>query len=232
MAELAIVIPVFNAYHHTRPCLNDMARLPKSHTVIIVDNGSTDATKDLKSVDNILVYHLEKNWGFASACNYGYEVARNLSDNVMFLNNDIKVMNNHSLWTYPIINKCKDGLIGPTICVLDDFFDYLCSGSKLPSNRKNVYMSGWCISSSVENWEKLKTKKIRFSDGPFSEEFFVFFEDADLGFRAKQLGIPFIIEEIPVRHFGHATAKNMNISKLYQNSKKIFTEKWAKKDSL
>jgi GT2 family glycosyltransferase len=65
--------------------------------------------------------------------------------------------------------------------------------------------------------------------GPFSRRFFNFFEDTDLNFRAKELGIPLKIVWVPVRHIGHVTAKDIGLSKMYTESRQKFLEIWGGK---
>src|SRR5690606_32774631 len=119
MIKLSIVIPVFNNAHFTKSCLEDLNHLPKdTHEIIVVDNGSTDNTKDIVSKFDIKYIDLKENTGFAHAVNVGFK--ESLGENVMFLNNDIRVLKNKDNWTLPIIEKCKEKtIVGPTIGKLD-----------------------------------------------------------------------------------------------------------------
>ena len=230
MSKLAIVIPVFNEFHFTKPCLNDLLKLdPKEHLIVVVDNGSTDATKDLKDKDNFLVYRFEENQGFGKSCSYGYQQIKKYVDNVMFLNNDIRVISDYQNWTDRVIEKCHLGLVGPTIGVLDNEFNFVGEYEKIPTTRKNYYLSGWNISSSVKNWEKLCVENEMFSAKPFNSLFFAYFEDSDLSFRAREMGIDLILQDVPVRHLKNGTSRKMNLPKMYHDSKKIFTELWCDK---
>ena len=86
---VSIVIPVHNQWAYTIRCL--VAVLDHSrdvaYEVIVVDNGSTDETRQtLASIDGIRVHHNPVNLGFARACNQGAALAR--AEWVLFLNND------------------------------------------------------------------------------------------------------------------------------------------------
>lgn len=61
----------------------------------------------------------------------------------------------------------------------------------------------------------------------FSEEFFCYFEDTDLSFRARELQIPFKVVDIPVVHFGRISSNQLNTQQLYTSAKQIFFNKWA-----
>jgi GT2 family glycosyltransferase len=231
MKALSIVIPVFNKFNFTKSCLNDLAKLPEDHEIIIVDNGSSDETQvemeklaQIPEFQNKLVYKRnEINLGFAKACNIGYGMAT--APNVLFLNNDIRVKSNHQDWTQDIIKLSSTGLVGPTMGQLDKDLNFVQEANCLLMG--NSYMSGWCLSSSKEIWESLRIKDYL---GPFSEEFgLAYFEDTDLSFRARRQKIKFLVVKIPVVHFGKQTSSQLNTRKLYLQARKIFVKKWGNK---
>ncbi len=220
---LSIVIPVFNKYNFTKSCLKDLSQLSNDHEIIIIDNGSTDETKSqLKNSKEIVYKEMGHNSGFASGCNYGYLYSS--APNVLFLNNDIRVKSNYSDWTKPLIDKCSDALCGPTMGLLNDKLEFVMEADgQLPTKRS--YLSGWCIASSKEIWQKLD---ISGNKEIFSEEFFCYFEDTDLSFRAREKGIQLSVVDIPVVHFGKISSKQLNTYKLYKNARSIFIKKWEK----
>lgn len=219
---LSICIPVFNKFNFTKSCLKDLEKLPKDHEIIVVDNGSTDETHSFLSNSKEITYiRKDSNEGFANACNIGYNIS--IAPNVLFLNNDIRVTDNYSNWTKPLIGLCNNGLVGPTMGLLDKDFNFVKEANNVLLG--NSYMSGWCLASSKEIWNKLLIKD---TNKLFSEEFFCYFEDTDLSFRAFENNIPFIIQEIPVVHFGKVSSSQLNTRQLYLNSRSIFLKKWAK----
>lgn len=225
---LSIVIPVFNKYAFTKSCLNDLVKLPDNHEIIIIDNGSSDETqKELENYDKVIYYRNDENRGFAAACNKGYSLSS--SDNVLFLNNDIRVKSNYENWTSPLIEKCNDGLVGPTMGQLDNNLNFVQEANKLLSGKS--YMSGWCLAASKNIWEKLKIKRpaIKTDMVPqiFSEDFFCYFEDTDLSFRARKLGINMFVVDVPVVHFGKQSSKQLNTYQLYTKARQIFVKKWG-----
>jgi GT2 family glycosyltransferase len=225
---LAIVIPVFNNWLYTQKALKYLQCLPENHLVIVVDNGSQDQTKRLNSTPGREVIHNETNLGFAKACNIGYAKAVELGyENVMFLNNDIKVIEKHNSWTYPLIGRARGGeIVGPTVGVLDEKLNFVCEGSKFPTSGFG-YISGWNITSSVKVWSHLIPEG---EIGPFSSEFGIaYFEDTDLGFRAKDMGIRCDVVPVPVKHHGRITSTKVGLSELYLHAKPIFMNKWKHK---
>lgn len=230
---LSIVIPVFNKYNFTKACLQDLSKLPSNHEIIIFDNGSTDETKSkLDKSTEIKYIRNEINLGFAKACNLGYYYST--APSVLFLNNDIRVKSDHSSWTQALIDKCNEGIVGPTMGQLDYQFNFVKeANTKLTGNS---YMSGWCLASSKDIWNKLDMPRnngmiVMDSYVPqiFSEEFgLAYFEDTDLGFRARKLGINMQVVDVPVVHFGKQTSSQLNTHNLYTKAKKIFIKKWIK----
>lgn len=222
--KLSIVIPVYNNYNFTVKCLEDLSYLPNDHEIIIVDNGSSDNTKKIVS-DNarLKIIRNKTNQGFASAVNIGYSMSS--GENVMFLNNDIRLRSNKENWTKEIIEVAESGefLVGPTIGVLDDNFNFITEANKMPL-KGHVYMSGWNITANVKTWGKLVLEN---EIGPWNTDFFCYFEDTDLGFRAQELGVQLKIVDCPVHHFGKMTSSKIGTLNLYLPAKEKFIKKWS-----
>lgn len=223
---LSIVIPVFNKFNFTKSCIDDLLHLPSDHEIIIVDNGSSDETKNLQGNKEILYVRNSENLGFAKACNIGYGVSS--APNVLFLNNDIRVKSDKDSWTQSLLKLCSYGLVGPTMGQLDSQLNFVQEANRMLPGKS--YLSGWCLASSKDIFKKLQIIRNDNVEYPqiFSEEFgLAYFEDTDLGFRAKKLNIPMQIVDIPVVHFGKQTSKQLNTAQLYQNARKIFVKKWG-----
>jgi O-antigen biosynthesis protein len=232
---LSIVIPVFNKYNFTKSCLADLSQLPDDHEIIVIDNGSTDETQtELEKNTRIKYYRQSNNLGFARACNIGYNKAD--ASNILFLNNDIRVKSNHTNWTEELLKWCPQALVGPTMGQLDSNLNFVQEANKVLTGKS--YMSGWCLASSREIWSKLwiprgETRAETANNAIaqiFSEEFgLAYFEDTDLSFRARKLGIPMQVIDIPVVHFGKQTSNQLNTHQLYSQARQIFVKKWLSK---
>lgn len=91
LAECSIVIPVYNKAALTEQCLATLCTEASDDTnceIIVVDDGSTDATPAClaRYADRVRIVRHQKNMGFATACNDGAAVAT--GEFLVFLNND------------------------------------------------------------------------------------------------------------------------------------------------
>ena len=121
----SIIIPVFNRLQLTKQCLDAIiANTPQNlYEVIVVDNASTDGTKNYLSSLNdafIKIITNKMNLGFAKACNQGAQAAS--TEYILFLNND----------TEP-----QKGWLQPLIDILVNDSTVAAAGSKLLFPRRN-----------------------------------------------------------------------------------------------
>lgn len=92
--RISIIIPAMNKWTYTYCCLRFISRLEDlvPFEVIVVDNGSTDQTKEMLAlISDISVIRNENNVGFVEACNMGVRASR--GEFVLFLNNDAMIVN-------------------------------------------------------------------------------------------------------------------------------------------
>ena len=119
----SVIIPVYNQWELTRQCLESL----KAHTqgagyeVIVVDNGSSDATAEALPVlgrtlfgEAFVLIRLAENRNFGPACNLAAQQAK--SPLLFLLNNDTL------LW---------DNCLQPLIWALDEQKDVVAVGSRL-----------------------------------------------------------------------------------------------------
>lgn len=212
-------MPVYNNWSFTKSCLDVFSKLPNDIELIIVDNGSTDQTKD----SSLISIRNETNRGFGYASDQGYEMSK--GDYIMFLNNDIMFNTKKLDWLYKYIEDIKDNeLVGPTGGFVDPKNDFAFVYETDDIHKKINYMSGWCIIATRNTWEKLT---LLGNKGPFDYNlYFVYFEDTDLGFRAAKLGMKFRLKPVPLFHVGRQTSKLINMSSMYLESKEKFIKRW------
>lgn len=245
--RLSICIPVFNNYNLTRDCLRDLSFLPDDHEVIVWDNASTDETINLLNLPknelpkNFKYRRSDSNLGFAGGSNSAYKESE--GEFILFLNNDIRVEKNHENWTNFLTNTAdkKNGIVGPTVgslhintCIFSGEVtasenNFVLDVEKSNHNKDKFfeYISGWCMCAKKEIFDKLIESS---TVHPFSEEFgLAFHEDPDICKRAIMLGIKMYQQYVPVNHLKHMTAKKLNMSKLYIESREIFEAKWKNK---
>ena len=122
MRTLSIIIPVYNQWEFTSTCLLSLKQhTPEDIEVIVVDNASTDRTRDELDAlgaqlwaDAFQSFHCDTNEGFARACNIGAQMAS--SDTLFFLNNDTELTPG---WLPPLLDALHSdqtlGAVGPLL---------------------------------------------------------------------------------------------------------------------
>jgi len=88
---VSIVIPVHNNLEMTEACLDSIGvYTPEPHEVVVVDNGSTDGTRErLSRREDVKLICNPENLGFARAVNIGIRASS--GNYVVVLNNDVLV---------------------------------------------------------------------------------------------------------------------------------------------
>jgi GT2 family glycosyltransferase len=89
-AAIDVVIPTWNGRDLLERCLESLVGQTVEHSVIIVDNGSTDGTAALvrDRFRTAQLIELERNYGFAGGVNRGVE--RGTAPVVVLVNNDVE----------------------------------------------------------------------------------------------------------------------------------------------
>lgn len=122
--RISIIIPAWNLWETTASCLRSLARHDEGARIVVVDNGSTDATgaaleplgRELFG-DRFLRVRLPENLGFAAGCNAGARAAG--GDALLFLNNDTQVS---AGWLSPLAEALAApgvGAVGPLLLYPD-----------------------------------------------------------------------------------------------------------------
>ncbi len=216
---VSIIIPVFNKVEYTMKCLEALASSTsyEPYEVIIVDNGSTDGTKDfLKQClsGDVKIITNEENPGFAAARNQGARAAE--GEYLVFLNNDtisqkgwlselVKTVGCHegvgvagSKLLYP------DGTVQHAGVVFNKYREayhiYRGMQSNHPAvNRMREFqaVTGDCM---------LVSKSLFFEAGEFDEAYRNGFEDVDFCLKVKEKGHKIIYNPLSVLyHFESET---------------------------
>lgn len=202
--QLSVITPLFNCLPHTRVMLESLrASLPRglSHEIILVDDGSSDGTREWVSGlgDPYRVILNERNLGFGGATNRGTAVAR--GETLALLNNDLVLRGG---WLEPMLSALRSlgpraGLIGniqldaSTLAIdhagiritLKGKPDHIRRAPGLAATlfapvRRVVAVTGACVVVSAEIWRRL---------GGFDEGYVNGCEDVDLCLRAREAGL-------------------------------------------
>ena len=246
--EVSIIIPVYNQIHYTYVCLVSILEHTKdvSYEVIIADDVSTDATRDLDQyAAGLVICRNETNQGFLRNCNHAAACARGRY--LMFLNNDTQVTEG---WLSSLVNLIRSddsiGMVGSKLVYPDGRlqeaggiiwsdgsgwnYGRLDNPDKPEYNYvKDVdYISGAAILLPRKLWERI---------GGFDERYApAYCEDSDLAFEVRKAGFRVVYQPLSkVIHYegvSNGTDVEGTGLKRYQveNSQKL-KEKWAKEFS-
>ena len=94
MSKLSVVLVNYRGWRDTMECVASLRALDYAPVeVIVVENGSPDESWErLRELDGVRLLRLERNLGFAAACNVGMDLARaGGAEFVWLLNNDTLV---------------------------------------------------------------------------------------------------------------------------------------------
>lgn len=95
--DVSVIIVNYNTLKMTSLCVDSVFRMTKGITfeLILVDNASTDGSKEHFCMDKRIIYHYsDVNLGFGNANNKGLDIAK--GRNIIFLNPDT-ILNNNAI---------------------------------------------------------------------------------------------------------------------------------------
>ena len=184
---VSIIIINYNGKSYLEKCLESIKKIKYDNLeIIVVDNNSTDGTMEFlaQNYPSIITLKLDKNYGFAKPNNVAAKIAK--GDFLLFLNNDTEVTPNFLTELVQVlvgnnqIGICQSLLLKPNgeIDSSGDFIDTIgvVYNSKEPIDKIREI-------SSARGASMIIRKELFLDLGGFDEQFFVSFEDVDLGWR-------------------------------------------------
>ena len=193
-----IVVLNWNGWRDTLTCLASLGRLTyPSYQVVVVDNGSTDESvhRIRDAYPHVVLLETGRNLGFSGGNNVGirYALERG-ADYLWLLNNDTKA-DPHALTAMVEVAERdpKIGAVGSVLYYMDQPERVQAWGggrvnmwwgvarhftTPVPAERIH-YITGASLLIRREGLEEV---------GLLDEEFFMYWEDADLGFRLRKAG--------------------------------------------
>jgi GT2 family glycosyltransferase len=240
---LDVVIVNWNTGTYLRECLRAVAAATREgfvlDKVIVVDNASSDDSLD--HIDDIglplTVIRNAENLGFGAACNQG--AARGSADLILLLNPDTRVRRDTIDRTVAFIVDPDNSSVG--ICGARMVSD---EGEEELSCWRFPTFSIWVgkltgLSYAFPRWipmQRMASDELQESGvvdqvigaynlirrplyealNGFDERFFLYLEDVDLAFRARELGYTsYYLADVPVHHAGRVSSEQVRGRRLF-----------------
>ncbi len=239
---VSIIILTWNGLDYTRECLDSLRAYAAGadFNVIIVDNGSTDGTRDyLRSVAGITLIENETNEGYVRGNNRGIAAAPPDHD-ILLLNNDTRIL--HAGWLGRLREVAHSdptyGIVGCRLLMDDGRLLHI--GTYMPTHT----FWGWQLGAGEDDIGQYPA--VREVDGVvgacmyirrdlidhvgvLDEQFFSYFEDTDYCLRAIQAGYRVVcVGDVAVLHHENVstTINRVSHSAMFKTSQQIFLAKW------
>jgi len=240
--KVSIVIPVYNKIEYTLTCLASIYENTGtlSYEIIIVDDNSSEATRELsKQVRGFKYLRNDNNLGFIRSCNSGAEAAT--GEYLVFLNNDTVVTEG---WVEELIRifqlEQNAGIVGSKLISSDsrlqeaggivwrDGSAWNYGKGDDPAKpqynyvRKVDYCSGACLAMPRYLFEEI---------GGFDRLYApAYFEDTDIAFRVKETGKEVFYQPLSeIIHFEgvtSGTSTNYGVKSFQKINQAKFFERW------
>jgi len=249
--SISVIIPVFNKIQFTINCLESISKVynrENNFEVIVVDNASSDGTKEYLQFAEIIYPNLRvisntKNIGFAKANNQAVKEAG--GDYVLFLNNDTEVQNG---WLDKLIliieNDNSVGAVGCKLLYPDGNIQHagvvIMEDKASPEAPLIAYHVYYKDPANLPEANQLRTyqsltaacllvRKSAFGsvDG-FDEEYWNGYEDVDLCFKLGQDGWKLVYQPTSVVFHYESKSGPERFSKVSQNTERL-NKKWTHK---
>lgn len=203
--DLSIVIVSFNTKKLLDDCLASVGRSLKetqlSYEVIVVDNVSTDGTREMlkKKYTWVQTIFNSENVGFGRANNQGMKKA--VGEYIFLLNSDTIILNNAIAKLLSFAKQHPKTFVGPKLLNLDRSVQTSCGPFfSLPVVFAALFLRGDRI--GLTRWSPNRTRGVDWVSGAalmgpkklfmdnlfFDEKIFMYMEEIDLLYRAKKKG--------------------------------------------
>ena len=201
-------------------------RLPAQVEWIVVDNSSTDDTREVAEKLGARVISLDSNVGFATANNRGFEAS--LGDYVAFVNPDVRIdpvsLDDLARW----LDSNPDSLAAPQLLNFDGSLQ--ANGRGMPYlwhnilHRLNPGLADslgytifaqrgeqvevvWAMGAALVGTREVFMRL----SGPWNSRYFVYYEDHEIGIRAGKRDIrTYVLGDILWTHGWERATKNLN----------------------
>jgi len=231
-----VVVPNWNGEDFLQQCIDSLLSQKQACNIVVVENGSVDSSdKILDSYSNkITVLKQNKNLGFAGGVNVGIEYAiNNGATYVALFNNDAIADEN---WLKNLVDNAENDInSGIVTCKflhqgdnkLDSTGDfYTTYGLPYPRGRGQIDSGQFDSETKVfgaTGGASLYRVEMLNQIGLFDNDYFAYFEDVDISFRAQLAGwqVKYEPKAIAYHHIG-GTSSKINGFAVYQTAKNFW----------
>jgi len=236
MQGISFIIVNYYTSHLVEKLIRSIKRFDSANVsdIIVIDNTTDVKARFGSKIKNVRIHYTNRNLGFGKACNIGAKLA--LHENIIFINPDsllfepkfhpklIESFNKfpkNTIFTGRVLNKNKK-----QVCNTFKFSNFIniyfentigrIVGISIPllSNKANTYLE---TSEAEIDWVSgaflCIKKEFFFELGGFDEQLFMYEEDAELCFHARQRNGKVIFNpQIAILHLGgEASKKNKEL---------------------
>ena len=200
MKRIAVVIPNWNGQDVIARCIDSLLAQTIKPTIVVVENGSTDSSDEILASygSKIVVLKQPKNLGFAGGVNVGIRYAiDNGLDYVALFNNDAVA---DKRWLEELVNGMSDKTVAittPKMLKADKITldavgtEYSIYGAPFPRGRNEIDTGQYDTPAEVfggAGGASLYRTELLKEIGLFDEDFFAYYEEDDINFRARLKG--------------------------------------------
>ncbi|HEY5957547.1 MAG TPA: glycosyltransferase family 2 protein [Polyangiaceae bacterium] len=202
--QLSVVVVNWNSIEDLRQCLASLrVQTERDIEVIVVDNGSEDGSADMVASEfaECILLRETDNLGFAEGCNRGIAVAQ--GQWVAMLNNDAIA---EPTWAEALLKAAST--VTPDCGMLQSLLLYQSRPDVINSTGIELSRSGggrdrdegkprassqveqeiFCPTAGAAAYRRSMLEAIRIEGGYFDRAHFMYYEDTDLGWRARLAG--------------------------------------------
>jgi GT2 family glycosyltransferase len=242
---LDIVIVNWNSGAHLQTCIDS---LEGQYSIIVVDNASTDASQEfIANRVGVSLLQLDHNLGFSKACNLGAQQAQ--SEFILFLNPDAAVFPSTIETVIAYMQNPANADVG--ICgvqLFDErgFVAHSCSRFPKPwslaAQSFGFHRLFPCFGQFMIEWAHDFTRDVDQVIGAFfmvrrhlfdtlkgfDERFFVYYEEVDFSYRARQAGWRSVyLVDAQAFHAGGGTSNQVKALRLFYSirSRLLYAQK-------
>lgn len=228
MKKVAVIILNYKVKDLVIGCIKTVQRSTlKNLEIIVVDNNSQDdLQEEIKKIPNIQFIQNSENLGYTGGNNIGIKKAlADGADYVFVLNPDIEVDNKAIENLVSVVGQEQAGIVGPKVLFADRKTIWYAGGifdranvlgkhrgidekdrGQYDKAQETEYVTGGAIMIAKEVFDKI---------GLFDEKYFLYYEDSDFCFRAKEAG--FKIMYVPQAVIYHANASSAGLGSSLQD---------------